>query len=178
MTESISFFKDMANDQKEAIFLGYLKAQLLLKNYVVATPEPDLGEDIWFAKNDPEDYHIHPAQIKSAYMYQWTKKGTSKRFIINIKAGRFESTLRKKFYYFFGFYDPEHRSGLFHIACIPSSFFLEHWDFLSTTKRITAKNSQGDRERINLYFDYSVTEDKYYAFSKPLVDVTSFFRGL
>lgn len=177
MTEYISFFKNMTHEHKESIFLGYLKAQLLLNNYLVATPEPDIGEDIWVANNNVDDYHIHPAQIKSAFTYQWINKGEAKRFVVNIKAKRFESTLKKKFYYFFGLYDPDHTSGFFHIACIPSSFFLEHWEFLSRTKRITAKNYQGsDKQRINLHFDYFITDNKYYAFSKPLVDVTRYFK--
>lgn len=178
MTKYISHLQNMTYEHKEAIFLGHLKSKLLLNNFLVATPEPDMGDNIWFANHSVENYQIYPAQIKSAFMYQWVKKGESKRFVVNVKSRRFESSLRKKFFYFFGLYDPDHTSGEFHIGCIPSSFFLEHWDFLSTTKRITAKNYQGtDKQRINLYFDYSVTENKYYAFSKPLVDVTRFFKG-
>jgi hypothetical protein len=177
MTDYVSYFTEMTHEHKESIFLGYLKTQLLLNNYLVATPEPDIGEDIWVANNNNDNYHIHPAQIKSAFMYQWINKGGAKRYVVNIKSRRFESTLQKKFYYFFGLYDPEHKSGLFHIACIPSSFFLEHWEFLTTTKRITANNYPGtDKQRINLYFDYYLAKDEYYAFSKPLVNVTRYFK--
>ena len=178
MANYVSYFTDMTYEHKESIFLGYLKAQLLLNNYLVATPEPDIGEDIWVAKNNKNDYQIHPAQIKSAFMYQWVKMGEVKRYVVNVKSRRFEDTLRRKFYYFFGLYDPERKAGLFHVACIPSSFFLEHWDFLTSTKRITTKNYQGtDKQRINLYFDYSPAEDEYYAFSKPLVNVTRSFKN-
>lgn len=177
MTKYISYFKNMNYEQKESIFLGYLKAQLLLNNYIVATPEPDIGEDIWVANNNIENHHIYPAQIKSAFMYLPLDNGKIKRYIVNVKSKRFESALHKKFYYFIGLYDPEYEAGLFHIACIPSSFFLDHWEFLSRTKRANTKSYQGsDKQRINLHFDYFVEENKYYAFSKPLVDVTRFFR--
>ena len=78
---------------RSQIFLGYLKAQLLLSNYLVATPEPDIGEDIWVANNNKNEYQIYPAQIKSAFMYQWVKMGTVKRYVVNI-IRRFEATLR------------------------------------------------------------------------------------
>ena len=177
MAKYISYFKEMEHEQKELIFLGYLKSQLLLNNFFVATPEPDIGEDIWVANNNIENYQIHPAQIKSAFTFQWVHKGERKRYVVNIKARRFESTLQRKFYYFFGLYDPEHIPGSFHVACIPSSFFLEHWDFLTKLSELRKKNHQGsDKQQINLYFDYSSKENKYYAFSKPLEDVTRFFR--
>jgi len=177
MTKYFSYYKEFGHEHKESIFLGYLKSQLLLNNFLVATPEPDIGEDIWVAKNNIESYQIYPAQIKSAFMYQLVNKGEDKRYLLSIKFRRFESTLQRKFYYFFGLYDPDRISGLFHIACIPSSFFLEHWDFLTNTKRITAKKYQGsDKQKINLYFDYSLVKNEYYAFSKPRVNVTRFFR--
>lgn len=177
MTNYTSFLKEMSHEQKEAIFLGHLKSQLLSKNFIVATPEPDLGDNIWFANNHNKNYEIYPAQIKSAYMYQWIQKNTAKRYVLNVKSKKFEATLNRKFYYIIGLYDPDHITK-FHIGCIPSSFFLENWSYLSGTRRITAKNYHGaDKQRINLHIEYSVSEQQYYAFVKPLVNVTHFFNG-
>ena len=176
MNRYISHFEHMTYEQKEAIFQGHLKSLLTMKDFILAIPEPNIGEDIWVTRNQP-DSQIYPAQVKSAFMWQQIKDGRAKRYVVNIKAHRFESTLHRKFFYFFGFYDPGFRSGSFHVGCIPSSFFLEHWDFLTKKKLITIKDYQSPhKERINLAFDYYVDENEYFVFVKPLVNVTNFFK--
>ena len=63
MTKYISHFQDMTYEHKEAIFLGYLKSKLLSNNFFVATPEPDMGDNIWVANHRVENYQIRFVSI-------------------------------------------------------------------------------------------------------------------
>ena len=173
MPSYISNFEHMETNQKEVIFQSILKAQLLLKEFVVAIPEPDIGDDIWITDLRGEDYIIYPAQIKSAYAHQPLKKGNVKRYIINIKYHKLKSTLERKYIYFFGLYDPDFGPNKFHIGCIPSTFFLDHWDFLNKKKVAQDKYTK----RVNLNIDYYVSEDEYYIFGKPLVPISMYFNN-
>ena len=47
MPSYISNFEHMETNPKEVYFQGILKAQLLMKAFVVAIPEPDIGDDLW-----------------------------------------------------------------------------------------------------------------------------------
>jgi hypothetical protein len=163
----ITHFKQMDNNQKETLFKSILKAQLVMKNYIVAIPEPDIGDDIWVTSLEKEDYVIHPAQIKSAFTWQVLQQENVKRYLINIKLHKLQNTLTRKYIYFFGLYDPEHEPDKFHIGCIPSSFFLEHWDFL-TRQRVSPTQYN---KRVNLNFDYYVKGKEYFVFAKPLVNI-------
>lgn len=173
MPSYISSFEYMETNQKEVYFQSILKAQLLMKEFVVAIPEPDIGDDIWVTGLGREDPIIYPSQIKSAFACQPLKHGNVRRYIINIKHHKLQSTLTRRYIYFFGLYDPAFEPNKFHIGCIPSSFFLEHWTFLDENKVTQDRYSK----RVNLNIDYYIRENEYYIFGKPLVPISMYFNN-
>ncbi len=55
----------LLTQQKEAVFGALLKNYLFTKGFVVATPEPDLGDDLWIAKKDGRE--LLRVQLKSIH---------------------------------------------------------------------------------------------------------------
>ena len=47
------------------MFNALLRNELLTEGYVVASPEPDLGDDLWFVQLD--DIDVRRGQIKSVH---------------------------------------------------------------------------------------------------------------
>jgi hypothetical protein len=46
------------NSHKGAYFIAILKPKLLYHNFLVAVPEPDLGEDLWIVKSGECTRHL------------------------------------------------------------------------------------------------------------------------
>ncbi|MCL4206122.1 MAG: hypothetical protein KJ000_26865 [Pirellulaceae bacterium] len=62
----ISFGQDkFENQQKEQVFKALFSHHLLVAGYIIATPQPDLGDDLWFAKR--EDVNVRCGQAKSGH---------------------------------------------------------------------------------------------------------------
>jgi hypothetical protein len=92
------------------------------------------------------------------------------RYLTNIRASRLESSFGKKFLYFFGLYIDDTDPPDFHIGCVPSYFFENHWEFLKERKL------QKDG-RINIEIDFHIDEGRFFVFMYPLVEVTDYFRS-
>jgi hypothetical protein len=56
---------DFGNRQKEKVFTSLLESHMVAGGYIVAKPEPDLGDDLWFVER--ENVVVRRAQIKSAH---------------------------------------------------------------------------------------------------------------
>lgn len=170
-TPYLSNFKDMKNEQKEAIFSGTLKSVLLQHGFIVAEPEPDLGDDFWVANLANPSYKIHRAQAKSAYAWSENKKRCTRRYLVNVRYQAFVDSFEQSFLYFFGLYDPHLASRPFHIGCIPSSFFRAQ----AMRKRIRS-NGMANR-RAMLDFLYHMNTQTYSFNVVHPIDVTNMFSG-
>ena len=160
----------MNNNQKGAYFLAILKAKLLLSGFIAAVPEPDIGDDLWIAKPNHVQGQIYASQVKSAYTYKEHFKGTIKRYLTNIKLQNLERSTPYLYLYFIGLYDESYLPDRFHIACIPSTFFQDHWSYVQGK---IVKDTYVNR--VDLHFDYQIQEKQYFLFVKPHVEVTQFF---
>jgi len=162
--------ESMNNNQKGAYFLAILKAKLLLSGFIAAVPEPDIGDDLWIAKPNHAQGQIYASQVKSAYTYKELFGGTIRRYLTNIKLPNLARSSPVSYLYFFGLYDEPYLPDRFHIACIPSTFFQDHWSHVQG-KIVKATYVS----RVDLHFDYQIQEKQYFLFVKPHVEVTQFF---
>ena len=158
------------NDIKEILFRTTVEQQLALNNYKITRPAPDTGQDIWIL--DRRRKYICPAQLKSSFSSKSIRKGAIRRYLVNIKTNKLEGSFSDKFLYFFGLYIPDTSPPLFHIGCIPSSFFESHWEFL-TQKKLKLKVNG----RINIEIDHHVNDGTFFMFTNPLVEVTAYFQN-
>lgn len=162
------YLKHLDNAQKEYLFRADLARRLTVLNYMIAKPEPDVGEDVWIASRDQAV--IFPAQLKSSYGIWHLQHGKVRKYTTTIKATKLQSSFGRVFFYFFGLYEPKSNPVWFHIGCVPSSFFQEHWEFL------LQQRLQKDG-RLNIEIYHSVEDETYFMFY-PLVEVTTYFNNL
>jgi hypothetical protein len=160
----------MNNNQKGAYFLAILKAKLLLSGFIVAVPEPDIGDDLWIATPSLTPGQIYPAQVKSIYAYQQGPASGIRKYMTNVKLPNLEKSISAFFLYFIGLYDETNMPDRFHMACIPSTFFQNNW---TSVQRSVVKNPYKDRVHLDFY--YNIQEKQYLLFPKFHVDVTDFF---
>jgi hypothetical protein len=107
------------------LFVGVLKARLILQGYTVAVPEPDTGEDLWFAtsveKSDATpELAIYRAQCKSARKKQGRYETND--YLRTLDYAQSQS----RFVYFYGLYDARLGSNIgdqFHIGCVPAQYW-------------------------------------------------------
>ena len=71
------------NAWKGLLFGAHVRHEMMMSGFAVAKPEPDRGEDLWFAISDDggSPALIHRAQLKSAYIPERAKR---KWYLINI----------------------------------------------------------------------------------------------
>ena len=163
-------YKELDNSQKEIIFRATLERDLALNNYRISRPSPDIGQDIWIL--DRKQNFICPAQLKSSFAIKYIQRGAIRRYIVNIKVRRLEASFGRKFLFFFGLFIPDTYPPDFHIGCIPSPFFETHWEFLRQKKLKIKLNG-----RINLEIDHYVNDGKFFMFTRPLIEVTEYFKN-
>ena len=65
------------NQQKEHLFNALLKNHLIAAGYLVARPEPDLGDDLWFTQTT--ETHVRRGQTKSVHSCTVYLKGARER---------------------------------------------------------------------------------------------------
>jgi hypothetical protein len=171
MARTINYYRELSNNQKGAWLCSVLKIQLTVKNFIVATPEPDNGDDIWFSKGNQENYVIYPAQVKSSFSIETFKTMSVRRYRFTISQPRLERSFQREYFYFLGLYNPE--TDNFQIGCFPSSFFEGHWEFLLTKRSPTLSDG---RKKINIEMDYHFNDRQYYAFVKG-INVTEYFKS-
>jgi hypothetical protein len=98
--------------QKEAVFNALIKNHLLSTGFFVATPEPDLGDDLWFVQSS--DMCVQRGQIKSAHTCTIFRNdpGGPRQFNTRLQLDTLHKWVdRPGFSYFFGLAD-ERLSGL------------------------------------------------------------------
>jgi hypothetical protein len=166
MAKPINYLKDMHPNQKEFLFRKVLEAMLAFENYFLSRPEPDIGHDMMLL--DKQQLYVCHAQCKSMFTASPVKGG--KRYLTNIKGRRLLASLERKYIYFIGLYEPDYKPLQFHIACIPSSFFVTYWDLLMK------KKPQKDG-RLPIEIDYYIDEGRYFMFPKQQVEVTEYFNN-
>jgi hypothetical protein len=168
MSKPISYLKDYHTNQKEFLFRKVLEGQLAINNYAVTRPEPDIGHDMLLS--DRQQTFVYTAQLKSSFTVVPLKQGRVRRYLTNVKANKLEASFGRKYFYFFGLYEPDYEPIQFRIGCIPSSFFEDYWEFL------IQKKLQKDG-RVLLEIDYYIDEERYFMFMQPLVEVTGYFEN-
>ena len=174
--KTIKYYPELNSHQKEAWLRSDVKIRLAIKNFLVAIPEPDIGEDIWFSRPNQDDYFIYAAQIKSSFTVRPLREDRLRRYQFSISLNRLESSLQRKFFYFFGLYNPD--SNNFLVGCFPSSFFHDHWDFIKQKKISIIKSYQGiHKTRVNIEIDYDLDTKEFFIFMKPPINATLFFNS-
>lgn len=96
------YYSNLSNDQKGAWFCSEVKIRLRIKNFIVASPEPDNGDDIWFSKADQQNYIIYPAQVKSAFSIDFLNNGNIRRYHFTISPQRLNRSFKRDYIFFSG----------------------------------------------------------------------------
>lgn len=115
----------LSNQLKEQVFLAELKRRLFLDGFILAKPEPDVGDDLWAldgraceqdgGRDGAEEPRLVRCQLKSAVSP--TSEGA---FTVNFsRAFRFRQG--RWFFVLVGIWSEE--SSQFHIGYFPSRFF-------------------------------------------------------
>ncbi len=97
---------DFQNEQKGCLFETLLKAHFLEKGYIVATPEPDLGDDLWLTEK--EGIKVKRGQIKSSHKcrIQSNNPKGDRQYCVKIQNNNLSKWLQRQGYiYFFGMTD-------------------------------------------------------------------------
>jgi hypothetical protein len=161
------YLKHLDNSQKEYLFRADLARRLTVLNYMIAKPEPDVGEDVWIARRD--EVSIYPAQVKASYGVRYIQNERIRRYITTIKAAKMSASFGRKFIYFFGLYIPDSNPVEFQVGCIPSSFFEAYFEFLME-QRYQRKN-----RRLNIEIDHNVPDGRFFMFRQS-IEVTDYFK--
>ena len=169
--------KHLGQLQKEQRFAGVLKAMLISREYTVAVPEPDTGDDLWFAKLVPEKGKsitsmIYRAQCKSISSWELYKREGKRVYSTNIDKSQLERAINQPgFVFFFGLRHDDGPEHGYNPACIAASFFSDKLGKLG----LGAKG-QGSCPAYNIYFHYY--DDKrieLWGKSPCKFDVTKYF---
>lgn len=148
MGRKIHFDSRLTYGQHGERFVVFLRAELLSHRYSAAIPIPDVGEDLWFSKEDRSNHRdrvFFQAQVKAGAS---ADRGAKHRtFDFNITLTNLKYSLdQPRYVYFFGICDErfvglnygnlDRNSGLwheekrteeatrgYHLGCIPSCLF-------------------------------------------------------
>jgi len=93
--------------QKEAVFNALLKNYLVARGYVVAKPEPDLGDDVWFVER--EEVNVRRGQVKSAHSCYFDGDASShRRYCVKLQLATLRAWVKQRDYvYFFAIADDQ-----------------------------------------------------------------------
>lgn len=98
--------EDFHAARKEAVFGALLNNYLFTKGYFVATPEPDLGEDLWIAQESGHEFIR--AQLKSIHTATADEPRVVPKYNFNIQLRGLKEWIDKPgFAYIFGMTDDQ-----------------------------------------------------------------------
>jgi hypothetical protein len=96
--------EDFHNEQKELVFTALLKNHLIANGYLVATPEPDLGDDLWFVKR--QGLEVRRGQIKSGHTAKCDHPTYLRQYSVKLQVPSLRKWMDKSGYvYFFAMAD-------------------------------------------------------------------------
>jgi len=147
---------DYSNEEKEAFAFHTLCSFLAKSRYHVATPVPDLGDDLWIRSRHPPSRVIR-VQMKSSFHWVQRTNTETRRYAVNIATRSLDDDCADdKLYAVPLFENGNDLEFGFHFGFIPSTFLATppirgHLCVPKGTKRVVL---HVDRTRIHGKFDY------------------------